>query len=305
MESNFDSEIYAGIVTYNPDLQRLTENLDAVTKQVRRVVVVDNGSENIDRIRTLVEKYQNLGIISNKKNLGIAKALDQIMRVSEKHGAEWVLTLDQDSVIYDGLVDEYRKYLNIPDVGMFTCCFQDRNADGIETKKNSESIDIVEVDRCITSGCLTNVLVWKEAGGYDEQMFIDYVDYDLCLTMRELGYHIKRINYIGLLHELGQSEDVNIFGVNTTVWNHSSFRKYYIVRNRVYYIIKHWDYIDKKREIISLIRFPIKTLIFEKNKLEKLKSMIHGFLDAQKLCGKLKYKKGSVYYGTDNSTERS
>ena len=75
MESNFDSEIYAGIVTYNPDLQRLTENLDAVTKQVRRVVVVDNGSENIDRIRTLVEKYQNLGIISNKKNLGIAKHL--------------------------------------------------------------------------------------------------------------------------------------------------------------------------------------------------------------------------------------
>ena len=40
-------KIGAGIVTYQPDMDRLRENLNAVVGQVDFVVCVDNGSRNI------------------------------------------------------------------------------------------------------------------------------------------------------------------------------------------------------------------------------------------------------------------
>ena len=39
-------EICAGIVSYNPDLKRLKENIDAIFPQVDEVIVFDNGSIN-------------------------------------------------------------------------------------------------------------------------------------------------------------------------------------------------------------------------------------------------------------------
>jgi rhamnosyltransferase len=40
--------IFAGIVTYQPDLNRLGDNLRAVSPQVRKVIIYDNGSTNIE-----------------------------------------------------------------------------------------------------------------------------------------------------------------------------------------------------------------------------------------------------------------
>ena len=41
----------AGIVTYNPDLERLRANLNNTVSQVDAVFVFDNGSENVADIR--------------------------------------------------------------------------------------------------------------------------------------------------------------------------------------------------------------------------------------------------------------
>ena len=36
----------AGIVLYNPDLGRLKENIESICKQVDKVILIDNGSDN-------------------------------------------------------------------------------------------------------------------------------------------------------------------------------------------------------------------------------------------------------------------
>ena len=46
-----DKKYLAGIVTFNPDIERLNENISAIINQVDKVVVVDNGSENADDIK--------------------------------------------------------------------------------------------------------------------------------------------------------------------------------------------------------------------------------------------------------------
>lgn len=283
MNAKINHPVFAGIVTYNPDIDRLRQNIEAINRQVDKVVIVDNNSKNIELIINLVDKYCNASIIRNDSNLGIAKALNQIMEVASKNNAEWVLTLDQDSVVSNGLVEEYWKYVNVENVGMLTCIIKDRNTDGYKVGVSGEKYS--EVERCFTSGCFTKVEAWRKVGGFDEKMFIDYVDYDLCLSIREAGYIIIRVNIEGLLHELGNSKDVRFLGRNWVVSNHSSFRKYYIVRNRLYYIKKHANSLNTLLEMRHLLGFITLTMFREPNKLNNLKAILKGLRDYKKMLG--------------------
>ena len=46
--------IGAGIVTFNPDIGRLKENIDAILPQVSELVIVDNGSANVDEVCNMI-----------------------------------------------------------------------------------------------------------------------------------------------------------------------------------------------------------------------------------------------------------
>ena len=50
------NEVIAGIVTYNPDINRLCKNLDAIKNQVSCIVIVDNASINIEEIKNLIAR---------------------------------------------------------------------------------------------------------------------------------------------------------------------------------------------------------------------------------------------------------
>ena len=105
--------ILAGITLFNPDVARLEENISSIYGQVDRVICVDNGSDNIKSIEDCVLKnWKNITIIKNGKNEGIAKALNQMFEFAIEQQYEYVLTLDQDSVCPDNIIEEYNKYLD-------------------------------------------------------------------------------------------------------------------------------------------------------------------------------------------------
>ena len=276
-----DQKIYAGIVTYNPDLTRLNEIISAVYPQADKLIIVDNGSVNYAEICELIKQFPNVCMIHNHKNQGIAKALNQIMETAKAENANWVLSLDQDSVISDSLIAHYRPYLDTPGLGMLTCILKDRNTTGFTAKNLNGECE--EVQRCITSGCLTSVEAWENVGRYDEKMFIDYVDYDLCMSLREHGYKIMRVNTEGILHELGHSKDVRFNGKDTVVFNHSPMRKYHIVRNRLYYTRKHASIVNTRLEYKGILKYVLTALIYEDNKISNLGAMIRGAVDSLKM----------------------
>lgn len=280
-------KIGAGIVTYQPDMDRLRENLNAVVGQVDFVVCVDNGSKNIAALRTFLDAStdtQKVTLIENRENLGIAKALNQIIAAGQHAGAGWMLTLDQDSVAAADLITAYRPYVDNDQIGMMTCIIQDRNA-GIMVPFKSGDAPYETETRIITSGCLTNVAAWQHCGGFDEKLFIDYVDIDLCQTMIEHGYRTIRVNHVGLLHELGQSRKVRFLGREWDVFNHSSFRKYYIVRNNLYFIRKHArnGLVNKRKEYKGLLLYAILVCLYEPNRRANIKAMLRGVRDARKM----------------------
>ena len=53
-----NEKVIAGIVLYNPELQRLEENICALLKQVDEIVLMDNHSVNEDEIRLELEPVE-------------------------------------------------------------------------------------------------------------------------------------------------------------------------------------------------------------------------------------------------------
>lgn len=204
-------KIAAGIVLYNPELKRLEQNISSILSQVDKVILVDNGSINIKKVENKYKNIDKISIIKNKSNLGIAAALNQIVNECDYRGFKWVLTLDQDSVVPNNLIDEYINYINYDKVAIITPYIVD-----INSKKHSN--DIVHnkkyeyVRECITSASLTNIEICKKLGCFDNEMFIDYVDFDYCTRVNLNGYSIIKVNSTTLKHEVGKLQEKYIFG---------------------------------------------------------------------------------------------
>lgn len=271
--------IAAGIVLYNPDLNILKENIDSIYKQVEYVVLIDNNSNNIEEIINLSNSYKNIEIVRNKKNLGVATALNQIIKICDKREIKWVLTLDQDSVCPENIIDEYIKYIDIEKIAIITLQIVDRN-NKFEFKKSNK---FEFVDMCITSASLTNVDICKRVGLFDENLFIDYVDFEYCIRLKRNGYKILKVNSIALLHRLGNMKIYKLFGKSIHVTNHNNIRNYYIIRNMIYTYRKHKDLIKFTNIFTGVIIAIFKISIYENKKILKLKSILKGIIDGVKM----------------------
>lgn len=76
-------KIYAGIVSFNPDVKRLKQNIEAITPQVDDVVVFENGS---DRQREITETIKGVRFIHAATNLGMAAALNRLLSWGKQQG---------------------------------------------------------------------------------------------------------------------------------------------------------------------------------------------------------------------------
>lgn len=265
------NNIAAGIVTYNPLIERLNKNIMAIISQVDKIYIFDNGSKNIDDIESIFDN-EKIEYIKANNNLGIAYALNRLFEQAKKDNFEWLLTLDQDSVSFPNIIANYEKFLDEAD--SLTSLRKDKYFYG----NFIDDYKVRNVDYCITSGNLVKIKSWELVGGFNERLFIDMVDIDFCFRMREIGLQIKKINFWGIEHEMGDGSYISLFGKRIFTGNYNSFRKYYISRNMVYVIRKYRlkrHYYSYKR--IAILLFA--TLLRETNKIEKCKSIIHGFID--------------------------
>ena len=272
--------IVAGIVLYNPDIERLMENVSSVNIQVDRLYLFDNGSENIDDIYRILHGLSHIKFISNRVNVGVATALNTLVAVAAEDGYDWIVTLDQDSVAPSNLISEYQKYAGIKEVGMLCCKIVDRNfGERIYDKGHDKEVEFLSL--CITSASAVNVNAWKRVGGFCEKMFIDAVDFDICMSLCEYGYKILKINDVKLLHEVGHSRKVKLLGKEELVFNHSPLRCYYMIRNNFLLGKRHHQLL---RQIGLAVKRIILINMYEENRWNKNKMMFQGIFHA--LIGK-------------------
>jgi len=139
-------------------------------------------------------------------------------------------------------------------------------------------------DAVMTSGNLLNLAAYEKCGPFEEKLFIDYVDWEYCLRLRQCGYTIIRINRAVLEHPLGNASRESFLFLKGMATHHSHTRRYYITRNRFYV----WDRYKKsfpglcKSDMRSFRKELVKILLFEKDKMKKLKMVWRGYRDYKK-----------------------
>lgn len=278
MKNNIKNKkvIAAGIITYFPDCGLLEQNIKSIIKQVDRVVIIDNASGNVEEVKKIVEKY-NISIFENKINVGIASALNQIMKYFDSINYEWVLTLDQDTICPKNLIDELTKYLD-DNVGIVSPNYYDRGI--FNNYKKKEIFELMQWT--ITSASLTNIKIWKIIGGFDENLFIDGVDIDFGIRLNKNGYKVIKVNSVEISHKIGNSTDFHFLGLHFIVHNHNAVRKYYIARNTIIIAKKNSSKKIVIKPYFQVIKQMVYVLFFESQKKIKIKAIFRGFLEAKR-----------------------
>lgn len=260
------------ISTYNPEINLLRKNLQAILKQFCNVLIVDDGSNNIIDIKKLLEdKNNDIEIKELGQNFGIARTQNIGLQTAINKKMEWILTMDQDSIIPDNFSIEYQKVIEKYDnLGLI----------GWNQNLDSDQPEIKEDWWILSSGCLLNVKVLKECGGFDEQLFIDHVDTDVCIKMRNHKYKTLVTSKVKLFHQLGEETTKKTFR-GAVYHEHSPIRVYYIVRNGIV-LFRRYFFKQPAWTIHALkvsIRESIYLLHFQPNKFKNFRLLLKAWFD--------------------------
>jgi len=194
-------KLAAVIVTYNPEIDRLKDVINSIVNQVDFIIIVDNGSKNINDIREICSIKSNIEIIENDINYGIGKALNiGIEKLKNKY--DWILTLDQDSVILvniKNVIDEITKIYNKEVIGLIFLNIIDENK-----KTKYEEFRNTFIIAPIISGSIINSKIFLLGITYREEFFMDYIDFDLEYNIKRDKFKIIKTNYKGQDHQLGK-----------------------------------------------------------------------------------------------------
>lgn len=223
--------VFACIVTYEPEVELLAANIDAVLGQVEGLVLIDNASSSLPGFLEGIDP--RVEIHRQSENLGLSKAMNLAAIRARAGGADAILMLDQDSVVSAGAVAALSSALSShPGRSIAAAHMVDRNVDST----SGVSADTLEVvDACITSGSLIRLSDWAAVGGWDEALFIDYVDFDFCLRLRMRGKEVVIDHATTMDHGIGNARKVG----RVVAWGHGEPRLEHMASDVVLYARKH------------------------------------------------------------------
>jgi len=263
------------VVLYNPD-EKVVENIKTYIYDLNLLYVFDNSKfKNSFVLNFVKENNKKMKYITLGENKGLGYAYNYVCNMAIEDGYNWILIMDQDSYFRN---NDFKKMINVleKDTNYF------KKSVGILCPVivyENENIDLVKKDEFekiligINSGSILNLDAYRKVGNFREDYFLDRIDFEYSLRLNRFGYHILRYRGSFLYHKLGNLEIKNIFGFKIRVTHHNSLRHYYMTRNAID-IVKNYFFIFPGHclyEIKSIFTDMIKVLLFEKDKLTKIK----------------------------------
>lgn len=280
-------KIGAVIVTYNPNIEIFERNVSSVINQVNNIVIVDNGSSNFKEIEESMFAYEKVILIELQHNFGIAKAQNDGFYELKHRGCKWVLTLDQDTVLPTNYVERITKYITKYNkkVGIITGAYIDRNWNTSYLKEVRQNRDkeVEEFTQEISSGNLVAMSAWETVGGFDEYLFIDYVDFDFDYRLKNAGYVLYRANQVEFDHEIGSPIKHNFLTKillldRKELFDHSCKRLFYLNRNRIIVRKRYPQFGSSFKMMIAEILDLRKVLVMKGSKIKKFSNSLLGIV---------------------------
>lgn len=280
------NKVFAIIVTYNPDKNKLRNLVGSILCQKINVIIVDNSDSNS---KILID---DCNIIHLNKNMGIAYAQNKGIDLARKLNSDSVVFFDQDSIIDTNFFKNIKAKISINELAVFVPLIIDSSNQkplpyikldkfGFRKKVflNIES-EIQLVDIIISSGTFMNMKTLESIGPMDEELFIDFVDTDFSFKCRDKNIPIYILPKATIKHSIG-NKSFNFF--NYTIFIHDKLRGYYQLRNCL--ILFKRSYIPKlyiSIEFFSLLFHHCISFFYVKEKVKYLKFLFLGLIDGFK-----------------------
>ncbi|OGH11507.1 MAG: hypothetical protein A3B38_01725 [Candidatus Levybacteria bacterium RIFCSPLOWO2_01_FULL_36_13] len=211
------------------DLIECLSSLYQNTKENFEVIIVDN-SEN-QKIKHRLSKFKNLEYISSKRNIGYGAGIN----LGVKHASgEYIFVLNPDTIFTEDILGRLAKKLNkekqigiiapllytpsnkimeqgarelTPLLAIFKFSFIDKLWNKNPISKNfwikKWNNKPKQVDNIPGSAFLIKKNVFEKIGGFDENYFLYFEEFDLCKRVRGAGYKIFIDPSSKLIHKWG------------------------------------------------------------------------------------------------------
>lgn len=274
MFTNKMVSVAAVIVIFNPD-SILIDSVIELSKQVKKIFLIDNCSESRSYIETIAGlNIDGLEFVLLDNNYGIGYALNRGAELAADSGYTWLLTLDQDTIIPPDYIDNVITFVN-GHKNIFSVCarYGDVKDDGI-------NIPYQKILYSITSGHVLSLEKLKSVGGYDEELFIDGVDFDIFLKLKLHGVDTYLLNSYFLKHRLGD-EPISFPFLNRVHTYHSPLRRYYIYRNTIVLAKRYYAHftIFVVKSIMASCLYLLTILFLGRRRKDSLKMIVLGLWD--------------------------
>lgn len=276
-----------GVIIYNPDKDAF-ERLAAYRKLTKYLIIFDNSEENTDISAHIKEKFSEYYF--HKDNVGMSGALNKIFQTSLDLKLDVLLTMDQDSDFSNENINSVLDIIkNENDSEIAIYCPNYRKA-YINTESGSINFGNYKIDNDVamdvnysmTSGSFYKVPVLKSILPLDN-LFIGYVDQDICYNLRLQGYKIRMLGWIGFDQRVGETLPDNWYNKLIRGVRQTELRYFYMGRNNVYLQNKFKNSKKIKQELRNnLIRIALNISLSENKKIKKMTSLINGMINGKR-----------------------
>ncbi len=242
------------------------------------VLVIDNASSN-DSVEKLNGQLSSATLLKNPKNLGFSGGCNEGARYALKNGANYVVFLNNDTIVEPNFISELLSATKNEDVGAAVPkIYFERGYEFHKSRYKKDelgkviwyaggkmdwdnligkNIGVDEVDQGqfdikmetdLATGCCFMIRsdVLENVGLFDDRYFLYYEDADFSQRMRRAGYKIIYEPDAKVWHKNAESSGVG-----------SDLHDYYITRNRLLFGMSYAPFRTKAaliRESFNLIR---------------------------------------------------
>lgn len=259
------------LTVYNPDVSELAANLHSYSDQVDVVVLTDNSDSTLaqQQVQALSEKFFNVHLNQLSENVGIAKAQNLGAEVAKNLGCTFFIEMDQDTGLSKNYVSSLLRRFDQLDggreiVGGIGPVALKKDTNDVYHGRNRAS-GCTTVEYTLSSGFLMPLYAFERVGKKNEDLFIDFVDWEWCWRSRAAGLDVFIDTSLEIAHMLGDGHK-KFLGFKIGV--PAPIRHYYQYRNFLYffdkkYVPTRWKL---KYSLIMTLKIFVFLLIFDQRK---------------------------------------
>lgn len=225
--------VKALMTVYYPGDEQL-RHAKRCARQVDELYICDNSPSDS---KELFAGEQNMTYCWMRKNLGLSGAFNRLLADTSWGWKEddWILFLDQDSVIpgrhIQKLVSTFTRLRKAGiNVGCLGPVFYNKSRGSVEMPRLARRLSTGEmvVSSIITSSMLCRYGDLKSIGFWNEEIFLDMADWELCWRLRQKGYVCCMTKRTSFLHTVGEGEKrIGVLRLRVG----KPFREYYETRD--------------------------------------------------------------------------